>query len=147
MKLRDLTQRDMNFLNNLDKQLRSVEIIENPRAHHDFQKRFADETFSNRKLTKRDTIRILAVSRRNNAVLYPTTTQFGFATAFGLNKIEPIAIGAHPVNELLLRFREDQLPKGYDFDTLSPYFLEDLNIRTANLAGIEIHEEKVHYVY
>ncbi len=145
--LRDLTERDIRFLKNLDEQLRSTEIIEDPYARHDWQKRFVNENFHDRQISNREALRILGISRKNNVVLYPSTTQFGFATAFGMERVDLVAPEVEPITELLLRFREDQLPKGYDFERLSPYFLEDINMRTANLAGIEIKPDKVNYIY
>ena len=145
--LRELTERDERFLSNLDSQLRSTEIIEDPYARHDWQKKFVSEDFSERQISCRELLRIVGISRKNNVAFYPSTTQFGFATAFGIEKVELVAPGVEPVTELLLRFRESQLPKGYNFEKLSPYFLEDMNMRTASLAGIEIKPDKVHYVY
>lgn len=146
-KLRDITERDMNFLRRLDGELRSIKVIEDPYAHHDWQKKFIDETFHDRQISNREALRILGISRKNDVAFYPSTTQYGFATAFELSRVDLVAFGVEPVTELLLRFRESQLPKGYDFNNLSPYFLEEMNQRTAKLAGIEIKSDQVYYTY
>lgn len=146
-KLRDITERDMNFLRNLDGQLRSTKIIENRLETRPWLRTFVDETFHDRQISHREALRILGISRKNDVAFYPSTTQYGFATAFELSRVDLVAFGVEPITELLLRFRESQLPKGYDFNSLSPYFLEEMNQRTAKLAGIEIKSDQVYYTY
>ncbi|MFH1325694.1 MAG: hypothetical protein ABIH49_02920 [archaeon] len=144
-KIRELTGRDIRFLKNLDSQLRTVTPHHDPHARPAYRD-FVSEDFSNRKLSEREIKRILGISRKNNAFLYPTTTQFGFATVFGIASTD-LTVGNEPVTELLLRVRESQLPEDYDFENLSSYFMEKGNLATARLAGIKIQNDRTHYTY
>lgn len=141
-KLIDLTNNEIDFLKDLGGKLRSVKILNDPQKG-----KFASETFSERNLTEKELSRIIKISKKNNVVFYPTMTQYGFSTAFGISKVDVIAPGVDPNVELLTVFREDQLPEGYNFEKLSEYFMEEMNLRTAKVAGIKITDNLVDYVY
>ncbi len=143
-KLIDLTKNELSFLKKLDGKLRSVEILKDPQRG-----KFVDETFYGNQITEKEISKILGISKKNNVVFYPTMTQSGFATAFGMTRVDTIltAPDLDPSTELLLKFRESQLPEEYNFEKLSEYFMEEMNLRTAKLAGIKITPNLVDYVY
>jgi hypothetical protein len=58
-----------------------------------------------------------------------------------------VSYGVPPINSVLLRFKESQIPDGYDFQRLVPHFMEEMNLRTAKIAGIRITDNLVDYVY
>src|SRR3989344_8417213 len=95
----ELTERDIRFLKNLDSQLRKETLHYDPNARPGFENHISED-FSERQITEREMKRILGISRKDNAVLYQTTTQFGFATAFGIERVDLIALGVEPVREL-----------------------------------------------
>jgi hypothetical protein len=68
-RIRNLTERDMRVLKNLDGQLRSETLCYDSSARPPFQK-WTDEQFSDRKISPREMLRILGISRKNDAVLY-----------------------------------------------------------------------------
>ena len=88
---------------------------------------------------KREVERIFKAIERGNFAFYPLNTAMGFCVGFRV---------ADPENgKALLTFKESQLPKNYDFERLSEYFMKPENIERAKLCGTHIINDRGHYEY
>ncbi|MBI2043463.1 hypothetical protein HYT25_03680 [Candidatus Pacearchaeota archaeon] len=146
-RVRELTERDIRFLKNLDSQLRSTHQSEFAPNLLGSSFLVPVDDYTDRQITEREMKKIFGISRKYNVAFYPINTDMGFSVGFDLTRIDLFAAGAPPYIELLLRFREKQLPKGYDFEKLSNFFMQEMNLGNANLLGEKIVNERAHYDY
>jgi len=83
----------------------------------------------------------------DNIAFYPINTCMGFAVGFDVVRVGPTGPGAPPEVELLVRFKEVQLPEGYNFAKLSEYFMQEKNIQRVELIGKNITNNRSRYDY
>jgi len=135
---------DIQFLLALDKQL-----------HYKEEKMYLGhivelDSYHEWKMTHKEAEKMMEVLKKliekKKVVFYPINTACGFAVGFSVDEIE----GFYPLckkGKVLLRLKESQLPKEYNFDKLSEIFLSNENLRIAKHLGIEISENRWRYEY
>ena len=78
------------------------------------------------------------IQERDDLVIYPTTTNFGFSVSFEISRgIKPVPT-IEAETERLLTFSERQLPNGYDFQRLSQHFMLPRNLHLMKWYDFEI---------
>ncbi|MDP1695988.1 MAG: hypothetical protein Q8L29_03680 [archaeon] len=129
-----VNKKDLEFLVKLDKKLHFVSpstYCEHPVYFDDYHR----ET----KMDLEEVEIMLKVLEKNNLVFHPINTSHGFAVGFQI--LNPDTKGD------ILTFREDQLPKGYNFQSLKRYFLNPNNEARAKSLNIKIFPDREHYDY
>jgi len=137
--LRNINTKDLEFLLQLDKKLHSIKkctFTPNMRGHP-FE--VSIDNYTDESMTAKETQGVLEAVERGDFALYPINTDMGFAVGFRIENPDP--------REALLTFKESQLPKGYDFNRLSEYFMKPENIERAKSLGVSIINNRDHYDY
>jgi hypothetical protein len=127
------------FLKSLDTKLH--EIVKCHGSGNWVKKEFFVDNYKEDKMNVKEIERVLEISKSANFVIYPINTSFGFSVGYDLCKI------CLTGKEVLLRFKESQLPEGYNFERLSKVFISKKNIIKAKLIGEEIFKDYSHYDY
>ena len=140
-KLENLTNEEIEFFKKIDKRLREFMIV-NTKFYRDV----GVDNYKDSKLEYGEMKKILNLTiKKNDLVFYPVNTSIGFAVGFQFIKWE---LGeSKKKSELLLRFRESQLPEGYNFKNLSSFFMRKENVRKAEYLGEGIVNSRDHYDY
>ncbi len=117
-------EKDLVFLKKLDERLRE-EHEATQRANisgHTWTSKYKlsrDKTF----LSEREVKRVLKIVEDESRFTFtPCNTDFGFRVGFDVYSVSETAPGVPFEIELLLRFTERQLPKGWGWDQLKPHF-------------------------
>ena len=93
----------------------------------------------NKKLTPKEMKRVLSISERLGLLFYPHNV--GICYPFvGFEVFDP------KTEKILLHLEEQQLPKDYDFQTLSRYFMKHSNLRLAKSLSVPIKDDKEYYL-
>lgn len=127
----------LDFLIELNKRLHYVEKVE-----QGFYKGYFYDTYTNEKMTKEEIERVLETSQKLNFVIYPINTALGFSVGYDVCKINYIG-----KKKVLLRFKESQLPEGYNFERMSEIFMKKSNLTKAKIINEEIVNEYDYYDY
>ena len=99
-------------------------------------------------LTTQEVKKILSIAQKNDDVfLRPINGKSGLHPAFAIIAFSDSFPGTEGDHDWLLQFDQDQLPKGYNFQTLEPYFANEDNLRKAKFANMEFETEEHHYTY
>lgn len=128
---------DLEFLVNLDERLRV-----NNEVRDGFYKGCHFDTYTHEKMSLTETRKVLKIAQGMNFVIYPINTAMGFAVGYDICEINPIG-----KKKVLLRFRESQLPKVYNFERMSEFFMSKANLAKAESIGKEIVNSHGHYDY
>lgn len=137
--LRNVNTKDLEFLLQLDKKLHSTKkstFTPNMRGH---PIEVSIDTYTGESMTAKEIQGVLKAVERGDFVLYPINTAMGFAVGFRVENPD--------TREALLTFKESQLPKNYDFNRLSEYFMKPENIERAKSLGVSIINDRSHYDY
>ncbi|GEM_PF-4223594 len=128
-------EEDIEFLKQLDK--RTCEVVECTEGFYRGMKRL--DCKYDKKLSEEELLKILeVVEKRDDLVIYPTSTNFGFSVSFEVSQgIKPVPT-IEAKTERLLTFSERQLPNGYDFQRLSHHFTSPRNLHLMKWYGFEI---------
>ena len=140
-------EKDIEFLKKLDEKTCKVNV-----CHEGFYKGLVDiECDYDQRITEYEIARTLEMlGRRDDLVIYPTTTNFGFSVSFEISRGTKPVPGVKAEKERLLTFSERQLPEGYNFQRLSPHFLSGRNKRLMKWYDFEIDPrmgDRVNYDY
>lgn len=100
------------------------------------------DSYNKEKMSKNEVERVLEISKELKYILYPINTCCGFSIGYDFCKIN---LNKKP--ELLLKFKEEQLPKGYNFKKLSRVFMSKNNLAKAKFIGIKITNKQGDYEY
>lgn len=139
--LENLTEEEIEYFKKIDKRLREFNTYSTT-----FYKNVGYDDYKDSKLENGEMQKILDLTiKKKDVVFYPVNTAFGFAVGFqflkwGLGQSKKEA-------ELLLRFKESQLPKGYTFENLSQFFMRKENVKKAEYLGEEVVNNRDHYDY
>ena len=139
--LSDLTEEEIVFLRKLDKKLHYTSKSFSGAEIFGKSKKIKIDDYTFRKMTKLEIKRVLKISMKSDIIFYPISTSNGFAVGFDLSEVDLFESEWEMPVSSLLRFRESQLPEGYDYFKLSEFFLDPENIRIAGLANIEIDDK------
>ena len=141
---------DLTFLRKLDAITRSTKMSA---GRGNFPAMQVDD-YKDMTLTEAALEEVLAIVERNNLIFQPTTTTFGFSTAYEVLQATQAFPGADPDITVLLRFRDEsgggangQLPPGYNFDRLSQTFLNERNTQLREFFGFSPIRDKTAYEY
>ncbi|MBU1129183.1 MAG: hypothetical protein KJ949_00965 [Nanoarchaeota archaeon] len=97
------------------------------------------DTYTGASMNAREIQGVLKAVENGDFAFYPINTSMGFAVGFQI---------ANPdTREVLLTFKESQLPKNYDFKKLSEYFMQLENLERAKSFGVSIVNNRDHYDY
>jgi len=134
-----MINQDLEFLTQLDKKLHFKLEIGN--SFSKYGKGYVDG-YTNEKMNKEEVEEVLRISQGLNYVIYPINTCMGFAVGYDLCEINPIG-----KKTSVLRFKEKQLPKEYNFERMSEVFMDKSNLNKAKLIEVEIVNSHSHYDY
>ena len=136
----------LNFLSGLEKRLHGYYFFpESPKLGNG---PCLGNSFTPTKISTDEFDHLIQVIEKDNLILYPTTTDWGFRPAFQVLYGERPAPGISADVNLLLLFAEYQLPQGYDFKAVKPHFLQPRNKRLVKALGLKrIDERDVMYMY
>lgn len=139
--LENLTKEEIEYFKKIDKRLREFKAY-----HTEFYGGVGVDDYKNSKLENGEMQKILDLTmKKKDIVFYPVNTAMGFAVGFQFLKWE---LGeSKKKSELLLRFRESQLPEGYTFQNLSSFFMRKENVKKAEYLGEEVVNDRDHYDY
>ena len=97
------------------------------------------DTYTDESMNAREIQDVLKVVEKSDFAFYPINTAMGFAVGFQV---------ANPdTREALLTFKESQLPRNYDFNRLSEYFMQPENIERAKLLSVFVVNNRSCYDY
>ena len=130
---------DLEFLLDLDKKLHSLEITTITPNISGKPFDVGVDTYTDSSMEKEEVQKVLKVFKRNKFIFYPINTAQGFAVGFQVMNPE--------TEMILLSFKESQLPKEYDFNSLSEHFMDYKNIERAERFEIRIIKDRSHYDY
>ena len=137
--LRTVNIKDLEFLLQLDKKLHGTKQSTVTPNISGAPFEVTIDTYTDESMNARETQRVLKAVERGDFAFYPINTAMGFAVGFQV---------ANPdTREALLTFKESQLPRNYDFNRLSEYFMRPENIERAKLLGISIVNDRSRYDY
>ena len=133
-----MTTANLEFLLELDKKLHKViESTFTPNMEGaSFDATF--DSYTAESLTEAEIEKTLSVVKSGEFTFYPINTAMGFSVGFSV---------VDSNNKSLLKFRESQLPVGYDFAKLSEYFMRSENIKRAEALGVHVQNNRGHYDY
>ncbi len=141
--LENLTSEEIKYFKGIDAKLRSSQNF-----HSRVYGEVSADNYADSKLEAFELQKILDLFiKKKDIIFYPVNTSMGFAVGFQFLKLDNLDSTKKIKKELLLRFREDQLPKGYTFQNLSPFFMMKENIKKAKIIGEEIVNNYEHYDY
>ncbi|MEK6874016.1 MAG: hypothetical protein AABW91_04170 [Nanoarchaeota archaeon] len=128
-------EEDIEFLKKLNKRTCKVNV-----CHEGVYKGYTElDCKYDEKITEDEIARALEIlERRDDLVIYPTTTNFGFSVSFEISRGTKSVPSVKAEKERVLIFSERQLPEGYDFKALSPHFLSERNKRLMKWYDFEI---------
>lgn len=132
-----MTQGDgIEFLQNLDKKVHYIDVCTS--GVYAGAKR--DAYHKDKKILKCEIVKVLDIVQEEQLPFYPINTNWGFDIGFSVDKVLEGGF-VRKLDGHHLRFIEDQLPKGYDFDKLSETFLSERNKQL--MKGFGIGSEKI----
>lgn len=135
-----LTDEDLQFLREQDRRLHYIK-----EGRYCGEKVHVDLYHDQNTLSLEDVERIKHLTLDKGLILTPENTNFGFSVGFAV--VMP-SQAKHIPSEVVLRFKEKQLPRGYSFQTLAPVFMNPSNTSRAILNGLpEIVDSRDHYDY
>ncbi len=132
-------KRNLEFLAKLDKKLHFKKECRGTGHWSDLA--YID-SYTKEKISKNEIERVLEISNGLNYILYPINTCSGFSIGYDVCKIN-----SNKKAKLLLKFKEEQLPRGYNFKTLSQVFMSKNNLVKAKFMRIKITNEQDDYEY
>jgi hypothetical protein len=137
--LRNVNTKDLEFLLKLDKKLHySKDFTFTPDISEEPIEILID-AYTDESMNAREIQSVLKAVEREDFAFYPINTAMGFAVGFQV---------ANPdTEEILLTFKESQLPKNYNFKKLSEYFMQPKNIERAKSLEISIFDNRAYYDY
>jgi|SRR3989344_4293334 len=140
-------EEDIEFLKELDKRTCRINV-----CHKGFYQGLIElDCNYDKKITGDEISKTLEIlERRDDLVIYPTTTNSGFSVSFQISRGIKSVPGVKAEKERVLTFAEKQLPKEYDFQRLSPYFLSERNKKLMKWYDFEIDPgmgNRVNYEY
>lgn len=132
---------DLEFLKELDKKLHYKEemhsaVYGNPLIDY----------YTEKKLTSKEIEKIMKIIEKYKLPFYPVNTNMGFSVGFAVRDVIGVYPLIQPGNEIL-KFKEDQLPKGYDFDKLSEVFLTEESKELLDWLHLPEIKERNYYTY
>ena len=131
---------DLKFLGELEKKLhKRNEGMLTPNMSGDPFKIYYD-TYTDENINEEEIERVIEISKGLNYVIYPINTAMGLAVGFDVCTI-------FPRKKSLLRFKESQLPEGYDFNKMSEVFMSKANLAKAKVIGEKIVNNRGYYDY
>ena len=137
--LRNVNTKDLDYILKLDRKLtKRVHAEFTPNLRGGSFKVIVD-SYTGHVMKTADIKEVLEIAERNGFAFYPINTCLGLAVGFEVANPE--------TRELLLNFRERQLPKNYNFKRLSKYFMKPENIILAESLNIKIVNNRTHYDY
>lgn len=129
------------FLKGLDARVRSVERVRDKVWRRSYIEEYTKRTISENEIEK-----VLQVVQDENLLFFPINTNRGFSVGFQVMDGKEFAPGVQEL-ELLLRFKEEQLPESYDFRRLSEMFLRERNQQLIEYFKLEPIRERSYYTY
>ena len=137
--LRTVNTKELEFLLQLDKKLHGTKQSTFTPNMSGSPFKISIDTYTDATMNAREIQRVLKAVEKSNFAFYPINTSMGFAVGFQI---------ANPdTREALLNFKESQLPRNYDFNRLSEYFMQPENVEKAKSLGISIVNDHSHYDY
>jgi len=119
------------FIKGVDSKLRT----EKPTSTR-FGEGVIDE-FHNKRMNESELRKILeAVEKRSDIVLTPANVNMGLSIGFIVSQVDEQVPGVQE-RSILLLCKEKQLPPGYDFSSLAPYFMSERNIGLLERYGFD----------
>lgn len=105
------------------------------------------EEYSDEKMIPSEIECVLKIIQEQKLVFTPMNCCMGLSVGFKVSRIDNHTIGVPAEISDLLDFKEDQLPKGYDFNRLSQVFGSAANKQLLEYAGLDPIKDRVHYEY
>lgn len=124
------------FLESLNKKLHRVEDFAMWPNMRGRELRSSTDLFTDKSMTRDELERLLGIVEKDELMVYPTNTNMGLSVGFVVAEGYAIAPGVPPSIHVRVLFKENQLPQGYDFDRLKPYFLSDKNVDRMHFYGL-----------
>ena len=103
--------------------------------------------YSDKKLTRAELDRALAIAEKRRLLVQPITTDYGFAPAFDISEVISVSPGVPVELHSVFRFAERQLPDGMSFKDIAVYFMSEKNINLAAFVGIRFTDDVSKYSY
>ena len=130
----------MGFLKTLDAKLHSMkESTFTPNLGDGSSFPVWVDTYTDERMTSEEAARVFRTVRASPLVIHPINTAMGFSVGFDI--YNPIT------GRSVLRFKESQLPKEYDWNRMREAFMSPLNRILAKASGIRISDDREHYTY
>ena len=122
----------LEFIINLDKKLHYT-----TKYYSDVYGEGIFDNYTNKKINVNELNELLRIVKKENLILCPIKTNYGFSVGFEVHKFKfPFLDKGPDKTETLLKFKENQLPEGYNFNKLSKYFMRKENLAFAKTAGL-----------
>jgi hypothetical protein len=134
------TKDSLDFLLVLDKKLHYIHTSTAITNISHTRIKVSNDCYTEKKMSVDEITKLLDyVKSGQNYCLAPINTSFGFAVGFDVRDVS--------CNKSILKFTERQLPKGYNFHTLSEVFMSDTNLSRAKKLDIIIRNDRDYYDY
>ena len=99
------------------------------------------DTYTEEKINESELGQILKIATKVNYVIMPMNTNMGFSVGYEVAQVVPTK------QRSLLKFKETQLPKEWDFQRMSAFFMQKPNLIKALILGEKITNDYDRYDY